>query len=141
MRIGAGKTRRRLVRSAKKGDISARTNWGAVVPVRVAFVDQPADLRRSATTSSRAGRVELSDLAIFAAVAKCGGITRAATQVNTVQSNVTTRVQALEGEIGVALFERHSRGVTLTAAGKRLLPYAERFASMSREAIFQKSSS
>jgi DNA-binding transcriptional LysR family regulator len=79
--------------------------------------------------------MELSDLAIFAAVAKCGGITRAAAQVHTVQSNVTARVQALQEEIGVALFERHSRGVTLTAAGKRLLPYAERLASMSREAI------
>jgi DNA-binding transcriptional LysR family regulator len=79
--------------------------------------------------------MELSELATFAAVAKCGGITRAATQLNTVQSNVTARVQALEKEIGVPLFERHSRGVSLTPAGKRLLPYAERLASISREAI------
>jgi DNA-binding transcriptional LysR family regulator len=79
--------------------------------------------------------MELSDLMIFAAVAKCGGISRAAAQLNTVQSNVTAHVQALEEEIGVPLFERHSRGVRPTAAGKRLLPYAERLASMSREAI------
>ena len=51
------------------------------------------------------------------------------------QSKVTARVQALEEEIGVALFERHSRGVTLTAAGKRLLPFAERLASITKEAI------
>lgn len=79
--------------------------------------------------------MQLSDLATFAAVAKCGGITRAATVLNTVQSNVTTRVKALEEEIGVALFERHGRGVTLTAAGKRLLPYVERLSNMSREAM------
>jgi len=79
--------------------------------------------------------MELSDLVTFAAVVKCGGITRAATVLNTVQSNVTTRVKALEEEIGVILFERHGRGVTLTAAGKRLLPYVERLSNMSREAV------
>jgi DNA-binding transcriptional LysR family regulator len=79
--------------------------------------------------------MELSDLTVFAAVARCGGITRAAGELNTVQSNVTARVQALEAEIGLPLFERHNRGVRLTDAGKRLLPYVERLAVMSREAI------
>jgi LysR family transcriptional regulator, cell division regulator len=79
--------------------------------------------------------MELSDLTVFAAVARCRGITRAAGELNTVQSNVTARVQALEAEIGLPLFERHNRGVRLTDAGKRLLPYAERLAVMSREAI------
>jgi len=79
--------------------------------------------------------MELQDLATFAAVARHGGISKAARQLNTVQSNVTARVRALEHEIGVALFERHSRGVSLTAAGKRLLPYADRLASITREAV------
>ena len=64
-----------------------------------------------------------------------GGITRAADELNTVQSNVTQRVKALEAEIGTALFERHSRGMTLTGAGRRLLPYAQRMAALSREAL------
>lgn len=51
------------------------------------------------------------------------------------QSNVTQRVKALEAEIGTPLFERHSRGMTLTGAGKRLLPYAQRMAALSREAV------
>ena len=51
------------------------------------------------------------------------------------QSNVTQRVKALEAEIGTALFERHSRGMTLTGAGRRLLPYAQRMAALSREAL------
>ncbi len=79
--------------------------------------------------------MELSDLQTFAAVARTGGITRAAEELNTVQSNVTQRVKALEAEIGTPLFERHSRGMTLTGAGKRLLPYAQRMAALSREAV------
>src|SRR6187455_789610 len=73
--------------------------------------------------------MELSDLLTFSTVARLGGITRAADELNTVQSNVTQRVKALEAEIGTALFERHSRGMTLTGAGRRLLPYAQRLAA------------
>jgi DNA-binding transcriptional LysR family regulator len=79
--------------------------------------------------------VELIDLLTFTAVARNGGITRAAEELNTVQSNVTQRVKALEAEIGTTLFERHSRGMTLTGAGRRLLPYAQRMAALSREAM------
>lgn len=79
--------------------------------------------------------MELTDLVTFSAVARTGGITRAAEELNTVQSNVTQRVKALEAEIGTALFERHSRGMTLTGAGRRLLPYAQRMAALSREAV------
>src|SRR5437763_2403516 len=79
--------------------------------------------------------VELTDLMTFSAVARTGGSTRAAEELNTVQSNVTQRVKALEAEIGTALFERHSRGMTLTGAGRRLFPYAERMASLTREAV------
>ena len=79
--------------------------------------------------------MELSDLLTFSTVARLGGITRAADELNTVQSNVTQRVKALEAEIGTALFERHSRGMTLTGAGRRLLPYAQRMTALSREAV------
>ena len=83
----------------------------------------------------RSHTVELSDLLTFSTVARLGGITRAADELNTVQSNVTQRVKALEAEIGTALFERHSRGMTLTGAGRRLLPYAQRMTALSREAV------
>ena len=64
------------------------------------------------------------DLRVFEAVARLGGMSAAAAELNTVQSNVTTRVRQLEEELGVTLFHRHSRGVALTEAGHRLLPYA-----------------
>jgi DNA-binding transcriptional LysR family regulator len=79
--------------------------------------------------------VELSDLMTFSTVARLRGVTRAANELNTVQSNITQRVKALEAEIGTPLFERHSRGMTLTGAGRRLLPYAQRLAALSREAV------
>lgn len=70
--------------------------------------------------------MDATDLRVFEAVARLGGMNRAASELNTVQSNVTARVRRLEDQLGEALFERHSRGVRLTAAGERLLPYALR---------------
>jgi len=78
--------------------------------------------------------MDAGDLTVFAAVARTGGITKAARILNTVQSNVTQRIHALEDELGVPLFHRHSRGVTLTTAGSQLLPYAERIRHLVGEA-------
>src|SRR3984893_8268454 len=59
---------------------------------------------------------------------------RAAAELNTVQSNVTAEIKALEGDLGCVLFERRARGVSLTAAGQRLLPYADRAARLLADA-------
>jgi LysR family transcriptional regulator, cell division regulator len=78
--------------------------------------------------------MDAGDLRIFAAVARLGGMNRAAGELNTVQSNVTARIRLLEDALGAPLFHRHSRGVTLTVAGQRLLPYAERIGNLLAEA-------
>lgn len=78
--------------------------------------------------------MDAGDLSVFAAVARTGGINRAAQSLNTVQSNVTQRIRLLERELGVPLFHRHSRGVTLTPAGAQLLPYAQRIGHLIGEA-------
>ena len=72
--------------------------------------------------------MDAADLRVFQCVASCGSMNKAALELNTVQSNVTARIKALEDELGFELFERTNRGVTLTAAGKRLLPFASRAA-------------
>jgi DNA-binding transcriptional LysR family regulator len=72
--------------------------------------------------------MDTAGLKMFEAVARTGGMNRAAAELHTVQSNVTARIRALEAELGCPLFERHSRGVALTPAGQRLLPYARRVA-------------
>lgn len=70
--------------------------------------------------------MDAADLRVFEAVARQGAMSRAAAELNTVQSNVTARIRRLEAALGTPLFERHRSGVALTAAGRRLLPYAER---------------
>lgn len=79
--------------------------------------------------------MDASDLRIFKTVARLGSMSRAGAHLNTVQSNVTARIRALEEEIGAPLFDRHSRGVSLTAVGRRLLPYAESVAHMLDDAL------
>ena len=79
--------------------------------------------------------MELSDLQVFRAVVHAGGVTRAAAQLHRVPSNVTTRVRQLEDELGVALFLRERRRLTLTPAGRALLEYAERLLNLAREAV------
>ncbi|MBV9859250.1 MAG: LysR family transcriptional regulator [Alphaproteobacteria bacterium] len=78
--------------------------------------------------------MDIDDLKIFEAVARLRSMNRAASELNTVQSNVTSRIKALEDDIGCALFYRHSRGVLVTAAGERLLPYASEAARLLADA-------
>jgi DNA-binding transcriptional LysR family regulator len=79
--------------------------------------------------------LESSDLKIFQAVARAGSITKAAQTLNYVQSNVTTRIQALETELGVPLFYRSNRGMSLTPAGESLLTYADQIIALLEEAF------
>jgi DNA-binding transcriptional LysR family regulator len=78
--------------------------------------------------------MDSTDLRVFEAVARLGAMNRAATELNTVQSNVTSRIRQLEEATGTRLFERHSQGVALTAAGQRLLPFAQKVAEALAEA-------
>ncbi|MFJ5295877.1 LysR family transcriptional regulator [Pseudomonas sp. NPDC088368] len=78
--------------------------------------------------------MDSADLQFFATVAKAGSISKAATHLATVQSNVTQRIRRLEAELGIPLFHRNGRGVTLTAAGVQLLPYANQIDQMLDEA-------
>jgi len=78
--------------------------------------------------------MEIRQLEIFQALAKELHFTRAAERVHCVQSNVTTQIRALEEELGAPLFDRLAKRVTLTDAGKRFLPYAERVLSTIEEA-------
>ncbi|MEK6295873.1 MAG: LysR family transcriptional regulator [Paraburkholderia tropica] len=78
--------------------------------------------------------MDLAELAIFRAVVRENGVTRAAAKLNRVQSNVTTRIKQLEEELGTPLFTRNGRRLVLTPAGETLLPYAERMLALADEA-------
>ncbi|HEY4201566.1 MAG TPA: LysR family transcriptional regulator [Devosiaceae bacterium] len=55
------------------------------------------------------------------AVAEYLSFHRAALVLGTSQSSVSTRIRALEGDLGIILFDRNTRGVRLTEAGRRFV--------------------
>ena len=65
--------------------------------------------------------MDLRQLRYFSAVAKYGSISVAAQEVHIAQPALTRQIQALESELGTALFNRSTRGVALTDAGRQLL--------------------
>jgi DNA-binding transcriptional LysR family regulator len=69
--------------------------------------------------------MEVRQLQIFRTLAEELNFTRTAERVHTVQSNVTAQIKALEEELGVPLFDRLGRRVTLTDAGRNFLPFAD----------------
>lgn len=69
--------------------------------------------------------MELRQVRNFAAVARVGSYLGAAAEEDVPQPSLWRSVKALEGELGVALFERSGRGVRLTSAGQLLLPRVE----------------
>jgi DNA-binding transcriptional LysR family regulator len=68
--------------------------------------------------------VELRQLTAFIAVAEECSFSRAGDRLHVAQSAVSATVRSLERELGTKLFERTSRRVSLTDAGRVLLPEA-----------------
>ena len=78
--------------------------------------------------------MDLSSLEIFLAVAEEGSVTRAARRLSRAPSNVTTRIQALEGQMDAVLFSRDGKRMTLTPEGQTFLSYAKRLTALAGEA-------
>jgi DNA-binding transcriptional LysR family regulator len=68
----------------------------------------------------RGAMVELRDLYSFGVLAEELHFTRAADRLGVNPSTLTRRIRAIEHELGLALFIRTSRRVTLTDAGREL---------------------
>lgn len=68
----------------------------------------------------------LNNYVIFHTVAKAGNISKAANQLYISQPAISKAISKLEEELGNALFNRSSRGVTLTEEGQVLYEYVER---------------
>lgn len=61
----------------------------------------------------------------FLAVAEAGSLSAAARYLDRSQPTLGRQIKALEHSLGVQLFERHARGLSLSNAGANLLPMAQ----------------
>ncbi len=79
----------------------------------------------------------ISDLDLvrtFLAVVEAGSFTAAASGVYRSQAAVSQQIRRLETQVGARLFERGRREVTLSHAGRRLLPHARHLLTASEQA-------
>ncbi|MFD2177819.1 LysR family transcriptional regulator [Veronia pacifica] len=70
--------------------------------------------------------MNLKQIETFVLVATMRSFRKAAEQQFTTQPAISSRIAALEKELGITLFDRDASPVTLTVKGRELLPYAEK---------------
>jgi LysR family transcriptional regulator, hydrogen peroxide-inducible genes activator len=70
--------------------------------------------------------MEVHQLRYLVALAQEGSFSRAAERMRVAQPSLSQQIQKLEAEVGQPLFDRLPRGVMLTGAGRKLLPFARR---------------
>lgn len=87
--------------------------------------DIPVRRKRGSVESRRPVDVSLRQLQIFWAVAHSDTLTRAAKQLGLAQPSLSQQLAKLESIVGSQLFDRRSNEMTLTEAGKYLLPRSE----------------
>ena len=80
-------------------------------------------------------RVPLHSLRVFEAVATHLSFTAAAKELGVTTAAISAQIKALEADIGVPLFRRHTRAVALTQEGSELLPGVRRGLDELRRAV------
>lgn len=78
--------------------------------------------------------MEIKNLESFRMVSELRSFTKAADSLGFTQSTISFQIRQLEEELGVPLFERNNRTVSLTNEGRRLLPLAYDILQLSAEA-------
>ncbi|GAA3918151.1 LysR family transcriptional regulator [Litoribacillus peritrichatus] len=79
--------------------------------------------------------MELNQLKAFVTVAEEGHLTRAADRLFTSQPAISAKLKSLEETLGVALFDRTPKGMSLTPAGERLLIQAKAILEASNQML------
>ncbi|RDE22557.1 LysR family transcriptional regulator [Motiliproteus coralliicola] len=77
--------------------------------------------------------MRIRNLETFVKVARLGSFHAASEQLNTSQPAVSARINALEDELDVKLFDRDKGGTRLTPRGRQTLPYAEKLLALCQE--------
>ncbi|MCW5692665.1 MAG: LysR family transcriptional regulator [Pseudolabrys sp.] len=68
--------------------------------------------------------MDVLGLDAFIRIAECGSFRRAATMMNLSQAALSHRIKKLEADIGISLFQRTTRTLTLTRSGQEFFPKA-----------------
>ena len=79
--------------------------------------------------------MNLQRLRTFRTVATLMNFNRAASVLHYSQSAVSAQIKALENEIGALLFHRIGKSIKLTAAGVKMLTYADKLLAIEEEAL------
>lgn len=77
--------------------------------------------------------MQIRNLQTFVKVFQLGSFHAAAKHLHTSQPAVSARINSLENELGVMLFERDKSGTRLTARGQQLLSYAEKIVATAEQ--------
>lgn len=80
--------------------------------------------------------MESKALRHFVQVVEQGSVTRAAKVLNIAQPALSISIQKLEQSLGVSLFRRHDKKLTLTQEGQVLLPHAKRVCQQLQDATW-----
>ena len=92
-------------------------------------------MNRHASIPSPAATLDIDVLRSVVAIADTGSITLAAPRVGRTPAALSMQLRKLEETLGHALFERRPGGMSLTAAGERLMPHARRLIEAERAAL------
>ena len=84
-----------------------------------------------------ADRMELRHLRYFVAVAETENVSRAAVQLHVSQPGLSTQIRDLEAEIGILLFERTAKSLSLTKAGQVFLEEVRDLLRRADEAVIK----
>ena len=79
--------------------------------------------------------MELRVLTTFLKVAQLQSFSKAAESLGYSQSAITVQVQQLENELGVRLFDRIGKNVTITHYGQEFIPYARDVITAATKAV------
>lgn len=78
--------------------------------------------------------ITLRQIKIFLSAATCLNFTKAAKELHITSPAVSLQIKEMEKDIGVKLFDRNNKKISLTSAGEYFLVYAKRIASTLHEA-------
>lgn len=81
--------------------------------------------------------MELRQLEYFRMVSRLNNVTRAAERLHVAQPSITVAIKKLEEELGVQLFDRSQKKITLTSEGRVFLDRVEQILGMLEEAVIE----